>query len=127
MNRLDVLAVLKGLGANILLSLALGLIASFVAGYIGVISKQPVAALPLVVSLGIGLMGAFAGGYVAAHSAPQEPMFNAIALSIVIIVIGAVLAFFSSFPLWYNIASFGLVVPFTYAGGYFYLKKGVRT
>jgi uncharacterized membrane protein YeaQ/YmgE (transglycosylase-associated protein family) len=92
-------------------------------GYIGVISKQPVTSLPLMVSLVIGLLGAFAGGYVTARSAPQEPMLNVIALGVIIIVIGAVLAAFSSFPLWYNIASFALVVPFTYAGGYMFMNR----
>jgi hypothetical protein len=70
MSGIDYIAVLKGLGANILSSLVLGLIASFIVGYIGVISKQPVTALPLIVSLVIGLLGAFAGGYVTARTAP---------------------------------------------------------
>ena len=123
MNGLDVIAVLKGFGADIVFSLLLGLVASFIVGYIGVISKEPVTSLPLIVSLGIGLLGALAGGYVTARSAQQEPVFNVIALSVVIIVIGAVLAFFSQFPIWYNIASFVLVVPFTYAGGYMFMNR----
>ncbi|MBP7722045.1 MAG: hypothetical protein KA155_05880 [Alphaproteobacteria bacterium] len=123
MNGLDVIAILKGFGADIVFSLLLGLVASFIVGYIGVISKEPVTSLPLVVSLVIGLLGAFGGGYMTARSAQQEPMFNVIALGVVIIVIGAVLAFFSQFPIWYNIASFALVVPFTYAGGYIFMNR----
>ena len=123
MNGLDVIAILKGFGADIVFSLLLGLVASFIVGYIGVISKEPVTSLPLVVSLVIGLLGAYGGGYMTARSAQQEPMFNVIALGVVIIVIGAVLAFFSQFPIWYNIASFALVVPFTYAGGYIFMNR----
>lgn len=126
MKKLDIVAVLKGLGANIVLGLVLGFFVGLVAGFVSVVHKQPVVSLPLSLSLVIGLLCAFVGGYVTAKTAQQEPMLNAIVLSIVVIIIGAGLAYFSRFPLWYNMASFGLVVPFTLAGGYLYLKKGVR-
>ncbi|MGB4106630.1 MAG: hypothetical protein WBK55_02410 [Alphaproteobacteria bacterium] len=131
MNKLDVVAVLKGLGVDILLSLALSFAAGFITGYIyGLMGSPPdfpAAFISLILSLVIGLLCCFVGGYVTARGARQEPIFNVFALSVVIIILGSILAFIAQFPLWYNIASFALVVPFTYGGGYLFLKKGVRS
>ncbi len=120
MNKIDFIAVLKGLGVNILLSFLLGVFLKLVAGALPGI----VGTVSLLISMVIGLFCCFMSGYVTAWSAKQEPVFNVLALCAVLVVFGVALAFTAKFPLWYTIASFVLVVPFTYAGGYVFLRRG---
>lgn len=122
MNKIDVIAVLKGLGVNILLSFVLGFVAKFFMGSIPGVTVT----VSFVLLLAIGLLCCFASGYVAAWSAKTEPIFNVLVLCGVLLALGVVLAFAAKFPLWYSIASFVLVVPFTYAGGYAFMRTGGR-
>lgn len=123
MNKVDAVAVLKGLGVNLLLSFILDFVAKNVTGSVPAVTP----AVSLVISLVIGLLCCFASGYMTALSARQEPMLNVLVLCGVLVVLGIVLAFTAKFPLWYSIASLAMLVPFTYAGGYMFIKKGVRS
>lgn len=69
-------------------------------------------------SLILGLIGVAAGGYVTSWKSKSSKVFNVIVFGIVEILIGLFIALFISMPLWFNVASFILIIPAALLGAY---------
>jgi hypothetical protein len=73
--------------------------------------------IPLMMfSLFLGLAAVLAGGVVTARVAKQDRVWNAFLMGVVTTLIG--IPFSLSLPLWFNVASFLLMVPCAMLGGW---------
>ena len=69
-------------------------------------------------SLALGLVAVVIGGYVTAVKSPSSKIFNTIIFAVIQLVIGALAARVTAMPLWFNVASFGLMIPASLLGAY---------
>lgn len=74
-------------------------------------------------SLALGLTAVALGGYVTARKAPSEKIFNGFIFATIQILIGILGAMFVTMPLWFNIASFVLIIPTALLGAHIALRN----
>lgn len=81
--------------------------------------KSYYVSVPLMsVSLFFGLAFTVLGGYITGRIAKGYEMLNSIAVGIIEVAFGMLLSISgSSYPLWYNVIGFVLMIPATYLGG----------
>lgn len=73
-------------------------------------------------SLVLGLIAVAIGGYVTAWKSPSEKVFNGFIFGAIQILIGILGAIFITMPLWFNIASFVLIIPTALLGVYIAMR-----
>lgn len=76
----------------------------------------------LLFSILLGTLTTVLGGYVAARIAKRYPYFNGLALGVLGAVFG--LAFWSEYPLWFNLAALASVVPASLLGAHLAVRFG---
>jgi len=77
----------------------------------------------LVGSVVLGTLTMIVGGYVVARVARQFPYFNGLILGVLGALLG--LAFWSKYPLWFNLVGLAVVIPATMLGAHFAVRRGV--
>ena len=75
-------------------------------------------------SLVLGLIAVLIGGYVTSLKSRSSKIFNATIFGVIEVVIGLAIVVFVPMPLWFNIASFGLMIPASLLGAYMALPRG---
>lgn len=74
-------------------------------------------------SIFLGTLTTVVGGYVAARIAKRYPYFNGLALGVLGTVFG--LAFWSEYPLWFNLAALVTGIPASLLGAHLAVRFGV--
>lgn len=124
MKKINIKAIIVGTLVDIGGSIAIGIVIGIVAGIIYASSnggmegfeEYSVTSVPLLVtSLIVGLVFVSLGGYVAGKIAKENEIMNALTVGVIAILLG--ILFTSVYPVWFNVASFGLILPFAYLGG----------
>jgi len=117
---LSIKAVLIGTVADLVATFGAGVAVVIIFTALGndseqYLSKFESSLLLQIIVLSVGLLCVMLGGYVAGRTAKDAPVFNGFAVGVLAAIIG--LFFMEGNPLWFNIASFLLVIPFGYLGG----------
>src|SRR5438046_346301 len=119
MSRLKVKAVVLGVLTDLGASMVLGLVIGVVGGAVLIARGTPSSALAaglvsdwtiLLLSLVAGLLAEAAGGFVAGRVARADHGFHGAAVGIVALASSWLLNS-QAYPLWFNVASYVLVVP----------------
>lgn len=136
MNRISLKAVLLGFLLVLVLDAAVGIgqlvLHSDELFVEGQSDEQVAAALEalttsasfLAASALLGTLTTVVGGYAAARIAKRYPYFNGFALGILGAAFG--LAFWSEYPLWFNLLALGLGIPASLLGAHLAVRFGVE-
>jgi hypothetical protein len=123
LGRLSVKAIILGF----LASLFVGAILSFIIGEAVFHDNMSIIydnTTDLVVWLILGTVFCVPGGFVAGRIAKDAPIFNAIVVGILIVLLNlALLSSMAKAPLWYIAIGFLLIIPASYLGGIFSVKR----
>lgn len=129
--KINIKSVFLGFLVDIVGSLLVGFIIGIIAAILYVAKGNRIdgfeqfyySNLPImIISLIVGLLFVILGGFIAGKVAKQDEILNACSVGMVGILFG--LFFCWSLPLWYNIASFLLIMPCAYLGGL--IAKNIR-
>ncbi|MFA5340032.1 MAG: hypothetical protein WC317_07810 [Candidatus Omnitrophota bacterium] len=114
-----VVGVLTDLGSSIVLGIILGVVAAIILIAQGVPPKEVAVRLQgqmlLIPSMIIGLGGTLLGGFVAGRIAKDYEVFHGGIVGCISILLG--FFFWSSCPLWYNLAGLIVTIPCGMLGG----------
>lgn len=123
-GKLNIKAVVIGTAVDLITSLVFGLATGIIVGILYARSGNDLASFEQylasslqvqLVSLTGGLFCIALGGFIASRIAKDAPIFNAVAVGVLGIIIG--LFFIGKNQFWFNVASFLLIVPAAYLGG----------
>jgi ABC-type multidrug transport system permease subunit len=124
MKKINIKAVIIGTLVDIGSSIAFGVAIGIVVGIIYASSNGSMEGFEeysvtnvtlLTTYLIVGLACVSLGGYVAGKIAKENETVNALAVGVIAILLG--ILFTSYYPVWFNAASFALILPFAYFGG----------